>query len=189
MISWLNRHQAPKTILLIFGGTRTPEKNQEQIWYHFQKYYFSKYGNHTFFIYLKACVQCFCIFFIKGRVFHFYYFCEEGHQEMMKIPVTISKRCISISYLSKIKRGFGKFCVLKQGIPQHPQHSDSHLCTWPMWSRNECVGCFVFSNFSVCFLWVSIMPKWLIHDSGRIAICFGHVWNFQMWTNIDPRIP
>ena len=130
----------------------------------------------------------FLYIFIKGRVFHFYHFCEEGHQEMMKIPVTISKRCISISHLSKIKRGFGKFCVFKQGIPQHPQHSDSYLCTWAMWSRSECVGCFVFSNFCLS-LWVLIMPKWLIHDSGRIAICFGHVWNFQMWTNIDPRTP
>ena len=189
MISWLNRRQAPKTILLIFGGTRTHENNQEQKCYHFRKYYFSKSGNHTFLIYSKACVQCFYLFFTKRRVFHFYHFLWRRAPGNDEDPRKHLEKCISISYLSKIKRGFGKFCVFKQGIPQRPQHSDSHLCTWPMWSRSECVGRFVFSNFSVCFLWVSIMPKWLIHDSGRIAICFGHVWNFQMCTNIDPRTP
>ena len=190
MISWLNRHQAPKTILLIFGGTRTPEKNQEQIWYHFQKYYFSKYGNHTFFIYLKACVQCFCIFFIKGRVFHFYHFCEERHQEMMKIPVTISKRCISISYLSKIKRGFGKFCVFKQGIPQHPQHSDSYLCTWAMWSRSECVGCFVFSNFclfSVGFNYAQMANSWFRTDCNLFWTCL-ELPNVNKYRPSDPLV-
>ena len=109
---------------------------------------------------------------------------------MMKIPVTISKRCISISYLSQIKRGFGKFCVFKQGIPQHPQHSDSYLCTWAMWSRSECVGCFVFSNFCLFFVgfnYAQMANSWFRTDCNLFWTCL-ELPNVNKYRPSDPLV-
>ena len=38
---------------------------------------------------------------------------------------------------------------------------------------------FVFYCIVCWGVWVSITPKWLLHDSGHIAKCVLHFWNFQ----------
>jgi hypothetical protein len=106
--------------------------------------------------------------------------CEEGHQEMMKIPVKISKNAYQFHIYQKYNGDLVSFVFSSKGFP-----NTLNIPT-PTFAPDRCGpvanvwDVLFFANFSVCFLWVLIMPKWLIHDSGRIAICFGHVWNFQM---------
>ena len=87
---------------------------------------------------LKVYVPLFVVVIVGGNVGTLFFIkcCEDGVRTWWKFAKISENMDMNFRSIENMKWAFANFCISSKESPAPPQHSDSHPCTRPMWSRS-----------------------------------------------------